>query len=379
LIVVAGISIFDFRFSILFAADKFKTAKKAELQRVVEELNQKRSEIEKYRREERSLQRDLLRIEDKRDRSKDRLREIRRDLGGAQGRIGELRQKVDALQTAFGGWQEVLADGLQWVDRTGRLDSPFYGSDALWDRSVVRASLLGQARYLESLQGMQATTRRAEQDMRLRESQLKSRSEKESEEAKRQDHALQEKRSDLQSTQALRDQALDRVRQLEESAQALNSLLASLEKRPRRGGPKVSPAIARHSLAWPVDGKVVVSFGRQEIKELNTWVIRQGISIESPSGAGVRSVAAGRVVYVGPFRRYGRIVIVDHGSGFFSIYGYLDRAVRAKGEDVDVKDLVGFAGPTEEAGPQATGRAVTYFEVRQNGTALDPLAWLEQR
>src|SRR6185295_5801093 len=115
------------------------------------------------------------------------------------------------------------------------------------------------------------------------------------------------------------------------------------------------------------------------VKELNTWVIRQGIQIEAPAGAAVRSVAAGRVVYVGPFRRYGRIVIVDHGSGFFSIYGYLDRIARAKGEDVDAKDLVGFAGPTEEAGPQATGRAVTYFEVRQNGTALDPLNWLETR
>ena len=72
-------------------------------------------------------------------------------------------------------------------------------------------------------------------------------------------------------------------------------------------------------------------------------------------------------------------MILDHGSGFFSIYGYLDRTARTKGDELDAKDVVGFAGPSEEAGPQPEGRAVTYFEVRQNGTALDPLAWLEKR
>lgn len=361
------------------AADKFKNQKKAELEKVVEELNQKRSEIEKYRREERSLQREMLRIEDRRDRSKDRLRQIKRDLGAAQGKVGELRQKVEALQTAFGGWKGVVADGMQAFDRMGRLDTPYFGSDALWDQAVVRASLEAQARYLASLQGMRESTERAEADLRQRQKKLESRSQEESEEAKRQDAALKAKRSDLQNTQALRDQALARVKELEESAQALNALLASLEKRPRHGTPRVAPSIAKHSLSWPVDGKVVGNFGRQEVKELNTWIIRQGIQIETPTGAAVRSVAAGRVVYVGPFRRYGRIVIVDHGSGFFSIYGYLDRTARSKGDDIDGRETVGFAGPTEEAGPQASGRAVVYFEVRQNGVALDPAAWLERR
>lgn len=360
------------------AADRFKSAKKKELERVAAELNQKRAEIERYRKEERSLERDLLRIEDKRDRSRDRLRQIKRDLGAAQGRISELRTRLDALQATFGGWRDVLAEGLATYDRMGRLDSPYYGAEALWDQALLRASLLGQARYLESLQGLKATTERAAAEVQARERRLRSRSEVEREEAQRQEAALREKRSSLATTQALRDAALTRVRELEESAQALNALLASLEKRPRRAGPRVLP-VARHSLSWPVEGKLVGSFGRERVAELDTWVIRQGIQIETAAASVVRSVAPGRVVFAGLFRRYGRIVIVDHGSGFFSVYGWLDRSARAKGDEVDAGDAVGYAGPTPEAGPAAEGRARVYFEVRRNGTALDPLGWLKER
>lgn len=353
--------------------------KKAELDRVIAELNGKRAEIERYRREERTLQRDLVKLEHRRDQSRGKLHRVKRDLRTAQGRIADLRQKVEALQTAFGGWSELVAEGLRALDLRQRLGSDYFGTEQLWGSVCLRASLLGQTRYLEGLRGMRAHTESAAEALRRRELQLETRRRQQSEEAGRREALLREARSTLQETQSLRELALARTRELEAAAAALNQLLQALERR-GRGPARQRPALARNSLPWPAEGKVVGAFGKERVQGLDTWVIRSGIRIEAAAGAAVRAVAAGRVAYAGPFRKYGRIAIVEHGAGLFTVYGYLDRLAAVKGDEVAARGLLGYAGPPEDAGPEpAADRAAVYFEVRQNGAALDPMGWLEPR
>ena len=91
-------------------------------------------------------------------------------------------------------------------------------------------------------------------------------------------------------------------------------------------------------------------------------------SVDFPApGAPVKAVAAGKVIFAGPFRSYGRVIIVDHGAGFFSVYGGLGEMEKDKGDAARKGETLARAG----------GRL--YLELRRGADALDPLAWLEKR
>ena len=73
----------------------------------------------------------------------------------------------------------------------------------------------------------------------------------------------------------------------------------------------------------------------------------------------------------GPFSGYGRLVIVEHSGGFFSIYGFLGQVTVKQGDPVEAGHVVGSAG----LDPVTGGRA-TYFELRHNRHALAPSEWI---
>jgi septal ring factor EnvC (AmiA/AmiB activator) len=83
-------------------------------------------------------------------------------------------------------------------------------------------------------------------------------------------------------------------------------------------------------------------------------------------------VAAGRVRFAGWFHGYGRMVILDHGGGYFSVSGHLDQVSVENGQLVPAGAVLGTVGETGSlAGPRL------YFEIRKGGDALDPREWLE--
>ena len=85
----------------------------------------------------------------------------------------------------------------------------------------------------------------------------------------------------------------------------------------------------------------------------------------------MRAVARGQVRYAGWFRGYGKIVIVDHGGGYFTVSGHLADVFVAVGELLDAGDTLGSVGDTGSLeGPGL------YFEVRAGAESLDPAEWL---
>ncbi|MDE2291409.1 MAG: peptidoglycan DD-metalloendopeptidase family protein, partial [Elusimicrobia bacterium] len=168
------------------------------------------------------------------------------------------------------------------------------------------------------------------------------------------------------------DAAEARIRGLEQSRKALTDLVRSLERRESRAAQasyKALPPVRPHSLPWPVAGKVVSAFGKMRVAELGTWTIHNGVEIAAPPGSPVRPVRPGTVIYSGPFRSYGNVVIVNHGGGFYSIYGRLDGPLLAKGVRARPDAPLGVVGASQRK---------VYLELRQAGRALDPLRWLRK-
>jgi len=118
----------------------------------------------------------------------------------------------------------------------------------------------------------------------------------------------------------------------------------------------------------------VASFGRQKHPKFNTYVQRKGIEIRAAQGSVIRSVADGVVAFADWMRGYGLLTIVDHGEGFFSLYAHASKLLVNVGETVRSNQPIGEIGDTG-----LTGENTLYFELRQRGQALDPLAWLARR
>jgi murein hydrolase activator len=125
------------------------------------------------------------------------------------------------------------------------------------------------------------------------------------------------------------------------------------------------------TMAWPVSGRVDARFGRQASSRFGTMVNRNGIDIGTPAGSPVTAVQAGTVAYADAFAGFGRVVIVDHGGRFYTLYGHLASVDVSKGAAVKAGDEIGTVGMAP------TGTPSLYFEVRIDGRPADPVQWLK--
>jgi len=122
-------------------------------------------------------------------------------------------------------------------------------------------------------------------------------------------------------------------------------------------------------LPLPLEGKIVKDNKKSEDNIFNTL---KGIYISGSFGADVRSVFQGRVDYSGQLKGYGQVIVINHGSRFFTVSAHLSRRNKTEGEMVEKGEIVGQVGETG----LLTGSAL-YFEIRKGDSNLDPLKWLK--
>ncbi len=124
----------------------------------------------------------------------------------------------------------------------------------------------------------------------------------------------------------------------------------------------------RGQLALPVRGELAGRFGSPRSDGGLTW---KGLLLAAKAGEPVRAVAAGRVVYADWLRGFGNLLIIDHGEGYMSLYGYNETLLKRVGDDIGSGDSVATVGNSG-----GSGESGLYFELRHQGKPFDPLAWV---
>ncbi len=99
----------------------------------------------------------------------------------------------------------------------------------------------------------------------------------------------------------------------------------------------------------------------------------QGIDIETQEGAPVRCIFAGTVVYINWIEKYGNTVIIDHGDGYYSVYGHLQNTAKSVGQKMAPLEVIARVGQSG-----SVLKPTLHFEVRFHQKALDPMLWLIQ-
>jgi len=152
---------------------------------------------------------------------------------------------------------------------------------------------------------------------------------------------------------------------LETEAQALAAADASIRGRLAAAQSATDSTPSAAGLIWPVSGPVVSPYGYR-------WGrLHAGIDIAAPYGTPIHAAAAGAVVLAGWVSGYGNYTCIDHGGGLATCYAHQSSYAVSQGASVDQGQVIGYVGCTGHCfGPHL------HFEVRINGTPVDPLGYL---
>ena len=229
--------------------------------------------------------------------------------------------------------------------RVGEIDALLHDLDAL---AQVQAALEGETAELNRTRDARAAeVQQVEAERRERR------------------RVLEELEASLKDRQA-RLAALGRdEKSLLELLEKLRDVFADIPKQLAGAEPF---AQLRGRLQWPVRGKVVaLPVGADEGERES-----HGVLIAAASGSEVHAVSHGRVVFADWLRGFGLLLIVDHGDGYLSLYGCNESLLKDVGDWVDAGEVIATSGVS--GGRKTPG---LYFELRFQGKAVDPKAWLK--
>ena len=145
-------------------------------------------------------------------------------------------------------------------------------------------------------------------------------------------------------------------------------------KDPARLSPAIAFASAKGLLAFPVNGPKIRDFGGSD----GVGGVEKGISLAARAGAQVTTPCDGWVVYAGPFRSYGQLLILNAGGGYHVLIAGMERISVNIGQFVLTGEPVATMGSTSQVASILAATAsqpVLYVEFRKDGTPIDPGPW----
>jgi septal ring factor EnvC (AmiA/AmiB activator) len=356
-------------------ADRVRT--EALARRATERLQSLQKEADRLASEERTLLGDLRKLELERQIKAEELRQVDAEhsqvatqLGATNGRMRQLQEQelaarpdvsarlVEIYKLGQGRYLRLLlsTSNLQQVGRASRIVAALARIDrdriasrqhTLDELKAAGAALEARKRRLESLT---ADAKRAQAAV---------------------SRAAQAHADLIGDIDRRRDSNAQLAGELQGAQQKLQATLRDLAN----GVAAVEPAVLplgpfQGDLAWPVAGAIRHGFGRTAAARSTS---SNGIEIAAEEGAPTLAIHGGVVAFADTFTGFGNLVILDHGSQTFSLYGnLLDIAVK-KGAHVEHGQTVGTVGSS------VTGPAGLYFELRVDGQTVDPLQWLRKR
>jgi septal ring factor EnvC (AmiA/AmiB activator) len=330
-----------------------------------------------------------------------RLRELEKRLARDEAAIADVQQRREAMQASLAGRRGELERLLRAAYAQGGAaplkallaqDRIADGQRVLAyhrylqrDRARRIAELSGELRRLDALE-REVAQRRSELDA-LHATQRREL--EQLERARRTRSALVARLDARYRDRRSREQALGRdARALEQLLRKLRAAAATRERaqreaaahagrvddNDRNGGKRSAPAGRPAApqvggLGWPASGALLAGFGARMPDGRRS----DGLLIGAPAGSPVSSVGAGTVVYAGWMTGYGLLLIVDHGSDYMSLYAHNDALLKSVGASVKQGDAVATVGTSG-----GHGRPALYFELRRDGTPVNPSTWLKR-
>lgn len=340
-------------------------------------------------------------------------RKLADDIGEIGGRLDEARAREAAVRVSLASRSAVLAEVLAALQRMGLNPPPAIlvaPDDAL--ASVRSAILLGSVvpelrEQTEILLADMTELRRAIATVEAERDRLSAALTNQAEQQRRLSMLLDVKSRMQAETETALAGEQRRAAELADRAESLKDLIAVLEEQAARRRAEAEAARAEKTaasereaqiaslpennrelaalpfatlqkrLALPVTGRLRHRFGDRD----DNGVVMHGDTVATQSGAIVTAPADGNVLYAGPFRSYGQLLILDAGGGYHIVLAGMSRINVALGRSVLAGEPVGAMGEARLASltTATTGSPELYVEFRKDGKPVDPAPWWAER
>ncbi len=311
-----------------------------------------------------------------------RINELARQEKAAAGRLDKRRGQFARVLAALSAMARNPPEAI--------IVQPLAPADMVRGAILLRAAVPGIERQAAKITAILAALTTARAETERRQIQLAAAQEGLEKNRARLDDLLARRKNLMASTTAEHRAWTKRVKRLTGEARSLRDLMRRLEidrkKRQKAARPRerretvtktamiASLAVrqlgsiskARGRLPFPAVGLLVGRYGER----MANGITRKGVDIRTLPRARVVAPFSGQVVFAGPFRGYGRLLIIEHGEGYHSLLAGLARIDTTLGETVLAGEPVGVMGNPPK------GRPVLYLELRRNGQPINPLPWL---
>ncbi len=387
------------------------------------ELNAIRRSIEVSERRQSSLREEIAGLES--DRAKlsadliataQRLRRTEDEIRRNEVRLNELHASEDRVRSSLRERRGIMAEVIMALQRMGRTPPPALLSKPEDALAAIRGSILAGAVLpdirveAEALAADLAELTQVTARIQSERDALRARYAALGEEQARIDLLVATKQAQRDQTAAALSAERQKSAELAGTAQTMQSLIQALESEvaaaaqakveaeqaARTTAPatqseaarrladtsRIAPAVhfadARGLLAWPVSGDRVLGFGDPD----GFGGTAQGISLATRPGTPVLAPADGWVVYAGPFRSYGQVLILNAGDGYHIVMAGMERIDAALGQFVLAGEPVALMGATRLASlgeiDQNSAQPNLYVELSKDGNAIDSTPWWAQ-
>lgn len=352
-------------------------ATQAQLDRLKQEVVKVQQRIAEQERKRQDEQQALAQAEREIGRVIAELRNLDQALLQLDDDMQGLQSRREVLETALSERRDLIEQLIQEQYRQGRQprlqlllkqEDPERLDRMLRYYDYLNAELTEQLQAYQQQLDMLGTTRiqigSTEEQIAQRRTQLAT-----------EQQQLETARADRQAAVAqlarAQQQEQQRLAALRQDQQALEALLADIQRSleaARLAQDSQDFARVKGALPWPLQGRLLRSYGHQR-----SGVAFEGILIAGQAGSEVKAVHHGRVVFSDWLRGYGLVLILDHGSGYMSLYGHNQTLLFEPGDWVATGQTLATAG--NSGGHEETG---LYFSIRHQGTPVNPSQWLKQ-
>lgn len=340
------------------------TGVKSEITRQQKELSAQQKELDKLQKSLRQQEVGISNIEKE-------IKSTTAQLAQANRNLDSFHQQVEELTEQKKQQQKILAELVQtyYVTKQNNSASSVFSTNPDEDRISQYYQYLAKARAetLEKLAQTELELAESERALELERNQIAQLLEQQ-----------KDKRNSLAKNQASRKSTVSKIRK---SISSDKTYLAELQRNETRLKAEIAKAAKRNQvpmdglarqkgkLPWPVKGKVLHSFGTKQTGQVN-W---KGMVIQANYGESIKSVYSGTVVFADYLRGYGLVVLLDHGKGDMTLYGYNQALLKKEGDKVSAGETIALAGDT---GGQSSSSL--YFEIRRNSKVQNPKSWLKR-
>jgi len=348
------------------------------------QIDQTKKKLSETKRRENSVLGTLLRTQQELERISSSLSGLNQKLAGTEQRmasitaqINQAQAELDQLKTQIGGHRSILDQRLIAFYKHGyqsSLEILFNAknfAEFVTRFEMIRRFTRIDVEVIQTLQTQQDLIAKKKQEIVEKQQELASQKSlylqiqtQNQQEQIRQITLSENKKKELANLQNDR-------KALEEALDELEQTSKELEARIRQYQNQSHAALGTGKYGWPSPGEVIQYFGWRIHPILRKRKFHSGIDIVAPQGTPIVAADSGVVIFCGRNGGYGKMILLDHGSGYASLYAHCSLLMVDIGQAVTKGQEIAKVGTTGlSTGPHL------HFEIRKDGVPIDPLSFL---